>query len=147
MATRPIATLELYDGTTSFDEWTDHFESVAKLNGWKDDDMAKWLAVRLVGRANTAYKCLSEGIRASYGDSKTALRRRFEPENKQSLYASEFQACCKHSVEDWATFADELKTLADKAFLDLEACARERLAVDRFLGQISDPQLSFSVRQ
>ena len=33
------------------------------------------------------------------------------------------------------------------AFLDLEACARERLAVDRFLGQISDPQLSFSVRQ
>ena len=100
MAARPVATPELYDGTTSFDEWTDHFESVAKLNGWKDDDMEKWLAVRLVGRANTAYKRLSEGIRAGYRNSKTALRRRFEPESKQSLYASEFQVRCKYSAED-----------------------------------------------
>ena len=50
-------------------------------------------------------------------------------------------------TEDWPTFADDLKTLADKAFPNLSEDARERLAVDRFLSQVEDPQLSFSVRQ
>ena len=147
MATRPVATPELYNGEGPFDAWTDHFESVAKLNGWKSDDMAKWLAVRLVGRAQIAYKQLSEKTRENYENAKSALLRRFESESKRSLYAAEFQARCKLSTEDWATFADDLKTLADKAFPDLEAAAREKLAVDRFLGQISEPQPSFSVRQ
>ena len=35
----------------------------------------------------------------------------------------------------------------DKALPDLDDNARERLAVDRFLTQISDPQLAFGVRQ
>ena len=35
-------------------------------------------------------------------------------------------------TEDWPIFADDLKTLADKAFPDLSENARERLAVDRF---------------
>lgn len=46
MATRPLATPELYSGEGPFDEWIDHFESVPKLNGWKDKDMAQWLAVQ-----------------------------------------------------------------------------------------------------
>lgn len=36
-------------------------------------------------------------------------------------------------AEDWPTFADDLKTLADKAFSDLSEDARERLAVDRWM--------------
>ena len=39
------------------------------------------------------------------------------------------------------------KTLVDKAFPDIEEATRERMAVDRFLSQIVDPQLAFSVRQ
>lgn len=91
-----------------------------------------------------AYKRLSEETRRSYDTAKTALLCRFEPESKSSLNAAEFRACCKLSSEDWAMFADDIKLLADKAHPDLDAAA---LAVDRFLGQISDPQLSYSVRQ
>ena len=58
-----------------------------------------------------------------------------------------FRARTKLPSEDWGTFADSLKLLADKALPDLDEAARERLAVDRFLSQIADPQLSFSVRQ
>ena len=63
------------------------------------------------------------------------------------FYAAEFQARCKMPTEDWPTFADDLKTLADKAYLDLGEDAHERLAVDRYLSQLEDPQLLFSVRQ
>ena len=56
MSSRPVATPETYSGEGHFDEWTDHFESVAVLNEWTDAQMAQWLAVRLVGRALMAFK-------------------------------------------------------------------------------------------
>ena len=46
MATRPVVTPELYSGEGSFDEWLDHFDSVAKINGWEADEAAKWLSGR-----------------------------------------------------------------------------------------------------
>ena len=147
MATRPVVTPELYSGEGSFDEWLDHFDSVAKINGWEADEAAKWLSVRLVGRAKAAYKRLPDETRDDFAQAKEALLRRFEPESKRSLYAAEFRARCKWPCEDWPTFADDLKNLVDKALPDLDGHARERLAVDRFLTQIADPQLAFSVRQ
>jgi hypothetical protein len=147
MATRPVVTPELYSGEGSFDEWLDHFDSVAKINGWGADEAAQWLSVRLVGRAKAAYKRLPDDTRDDLAKAKEALLRRFEPESKRSLYAAEFRARCKRPCEDWPTFADDLKNLVDKALPDLDGHARERLAVDRFLTQIADPQLAFSVRQ
>ena len=41
--------------------------------------------------------------------------------------------------EDWASFGDALRTLADKAYPDLEEKARERLALNQFLSQIDNP--------
>ena len=38
MSSKPIATPETYSGEGHFDEWTDHFESVAELN------TLKWLS-------------------------------------------------------------------------------------------------------
>ena len=49
--------------------------------------------------------------------------------------------------EDWATYADILKGLADKAYPDLEEAARERLALNQFLGELDKPQVAFGVRQ
>ena len=49
--------------------------------------------------------------------------------------------------EDWATYGDVLRTLADKAYSDLEEKARERLALGQFLSNIENPQVAFGVRQ
>ena len=46
--------------------------------------------------------------------------------------------------EGWADFADELNSLADKAYPDLAEDARERLFINAYLMQ---PQIAFSVRQ
>ena len=147
MATRPVVTPELYSGEGSFDEWLDHFDSVAGINGWDNREAARWLSVRLVGRAKAAHKRLPDETKQNFDRAREALLRRFEPESKRSLYTAEFRARCKLPSEDWPTFADDLKNLVDKALPDLDAHARERLAVDRFLAQISDPQLAFGVRQ
>ena len=39
-------------------EWLDHFDSVAKINGWETDEAVKWLSVRLVGCVKAVYKRL-----------------------------------------------------------------------------------------
>ena len=51
MSYRPVATPEMYSG--HFDEWTDHFESVAVPNEWKDTQMHGSVACRSSGRVHT----------------------------------------------------------------------------------------------
>ena len=46
-----------------------------------------------------------------------------------------------------ASFGDALRVLADKAYSDLEDNAREQLALNQFLAQITNPQIAFGVKQ
>ncbi|KAL5482287.1 hypothetical protein EMCRGX_G022596 [Ephydatia muelleri] len=48
---------------------------------------------------------------------------------KKELYRAELTARTRRRDEDWATYGDVLRTLADKAYSDLEEKARERLAL------------------
>ena len=60
---------------------------------------------------------------------------------------AELSARTRHKDEDWATFGDVLRVLADKAYPDLEEKARERLALNQFLAQIENAQVAFGVKQ
>ena len=55
--------------------------------------------------------------------------------------------CKKHQGEDWGTFAEDLKTLIDKAYPELQDDAKEQLALTQYLRQLEQQQLAFSVRQ
>ena len=129
MASRPAVLPETYSGECSFTEWIDHFDSVAEVNAWDDAAKSHWIRVRLVSRAQTAFKRLDADTRANYAAAKAALKARFEPASKSALYEAEFQTRRKQPSEDWASFGEDVKALADKAFPELEEAARERLAV------------------
>ena len=114
---------------------------------WDGAAKLLWLRVRLTGRAQTAYKQLSEEARAAYADCKKALRERFEPASKKELYLAEFQTRSKRVSEGWAAFAEDLKVLVNRAFPQLQNDAREQLALSHYLGQLTDHQIAFNVRQ
>ena len=44
-------------------------------------------------------------------------------------------------------FADNLRLLADRAFPELQEEAREKLSLDHFLGEMTNQQVGFTVRQ
>ena len=67
-----------------------------------------------------AFKQLSETTRATYDACKKGLRERFEPACKQHLYIMEFQARRKRRDEDWPSYKEDLKILAEKAFPELQ---------------------------
>ena len=85
-------------------DWAEHFESVAAVNEWQDEEKLLWLRVRLVGRAVTAYKRVLEGARASYAWCLEALKEWFDPSSKRELYLVELLGRKKIRSEDWATF-------------------------------------------
>ena len=103
--------------------------------------------VRLVGRAATAFKRVPEPARGSFADCIEVLRERFDPSSKRELYLAELLGRKKRRGEDWATFAEDLKTLVDKAYPELQDDTKEQLALTHYLGQLEQQQLAFSVNQ
>ena len=74
------------------------------------------------------------------------LRERFDPSSKRELYLAELLGRKKRRGEDWATFAEDLKTLVDKAYPELQDDAKEQMALTHYLGQFEQQQLAFSVK-
>eukprot|EP00731_Ephydatia_muelleri_P033667 Em0035g4a len=127
MSGKPLLLPEIYSGESQcWSDWIEHFESVAALNKWAaEDEKLKWLKVRLAGKARTAFQKLPRNVREEYGECLKALKQRFEPDSKKELYVAELHTRTRRKDEDWATFGDALKVLADKAYSDLEEKARE----------------------
>ena len=147
MAAKPLVLPDSFSGETSWDEWICHFENVADVNSWNNEQKLKWLRVRLIGRAQKAYQRLGETVRSDYRETRKALAARFEPESKKTRYQAEFQIRRKKKSEGWADFAEDLRSLADKAYPELQDEARETLALSSFLAQLDQPQVAFSVKQ
>ena len=146
-ASRPLVSPDSFSGLSSWAEWIDHFEAVALVNGWDDEKKRLWLPVRLTGKAQTAWKRLSSETKDDYEAAKEELQKRFEPESKRKLYFVEFQARRRKRDESWGDFADELRVLAEKALPELDDKAKELLALERYLGELDNPQVAFAVRQ
>ena len=65
-AARPVVTPDAYTGDSSWTDWADHFEAVAKVNGWDDSIKLNWLPVRLIGKAQMAWKRLSDETKGDF---------------------------------------------------------------------------------
>lgn len=147
MATKPVVLPEPFCGETSWEDWEFHFDNVADVNGWDDEQKMKWLRVRLTGRAQKAFQRLPTESKESYQAARDALKERFEPTSRKIRYQVEFQTRRKKKAETWADFADDLKSLVDKGFPDLPEEAKEHLALQSYLQQLDQPQVAFGVRQ
>lgn len=75
---------ETYTGEKSWDEWIDHFESMADVCGWNAKKKLKWLCV--VGLGPSTFGCLSDVTRNDCEHAKEALKNRFEPGSEKTLY-------------------------------------------------------------
>ena len=109
---RPLVLPDTFSGGdgSTWSEWKFHFENVATVNAWSEEDKLKWLKVRLTGRAQTAFQRLSTENKASYPRAVTALKERFEPATRKHRFQAELQSRRKQKGESWADFADDLKS-------------------------------------
>ena len=90
--TRPLVLPEKFDGTGNFEEWISHFESIAAINKWGEEEKSLWIRVRLTEKAHVALTQLQSDTIQTYEAIKKALRERFEPSSKQEVYKAEFES-------------------------------------------------------
>ena len=123
MASRAVVIPEVFtgEGSQTWSDWQDHFDSVAEVNGWNAADKKKWVRARLTGRAVTAKRRVSEDDKASFANICAAMKKCFEPGCKKDVYMAAFLTKKKRSNEDWAAFAEDLKHLVEKAYPTLQA--------------------------
>lgn len=53
---RPLVMPDTFLGDGKFDGWKEHFENVAAVNSWTDDEKLLWLKVCLTGKAQKVFK-------------------------------------------------------------------------------------------
>ena len=143
----PALLPEKFDGNQNFDHWVSHFETVSEINKWNDMEKLLWLHVSMKGKAYVAYECLAYETRQRYQTVRDALQERFEPLNKAELYKIEFNNREKKMEEDWADYADDLLTLVRKAFPSLDERSLEQIALDKYMSNLCDPNISFEVKK
>ena len=144
---RPLASLDMYSGVQSWSDWVEHFEATASVNRWNEATKLLWLPLRLSRKAQSAWKRLTPDAKSFYVAAKEALQKRFEPESERKLYLVEFQTRRRRPSEQWNNFGDELRVLADKAFLELDDKAKELLSLEQYIGELDNPRIAFTVRQ
>ena len=101
----------------------------------------------MTGKAQSAWRRITNEAKSHYDTVKAALRKRFEPDSRRELYAVEFQTRRRNRGESWEELADTLRILADKAFPDLQDQAKEQLSLDRYLASLDKPELALAVKQ
>ena len=79
---RPVIIPEVYSGEQPWEDWINHFESIAAINGWNEEKKLVWLKVRLTGRALLAFRKFSMTTKESYKNVVVAMQERFEPHSK-----------------------------------------------------------------
>lgn len=125
----------------------DHFNNVAAVNRWKDEQKLLCLKVRLTRRAQTAFKQLPKGTKGQFEAAVTALGKHFEPQSKCELYVAEFHTRRKRRTEGWADRGEDLRVLADRAFPQLNTEAKQLLVLQQYMGQVDNQQIAFAVKQ
>ena len=79
--------------------------------------------------AQTAFKKLPDDAKGSFEAAAKALGERFEPQSKRELYVAEFQMRHKRKTEGWGDFGEDLRVLANRAFLQVNTDAKQLLAL------------------
>lgn len=144
MATKPLVLPETYGGEGEWSQWICHFENVAVVNSWDDVVVAQSSPYR------TSTDGIPKAVRHCYcklQGSKESPQGEVQACKQKGLYQAELQTCRKKRTEAWATYAEDLKTLVDKAYPDLQNEAKEQIALTQYLAQIDSPHVAFAVRQ
>jgi hypothetical protein len=90
---------DTFGGETSWEYWKLHFEDVAAVNEWTDEQKLKWLCVHLTGHAQKPFHRLPEDCTASYMGATKAIQERFEPKIKKTRHQAELEASRKKCTE------------------------------------------------
>ncbi|KRX24114.1 Retrovirus-related Pol polyprotein from transposon 17.6 [Trichinella nelsoni] len=127
---RTMAIPEQYDGSSDWDEWLEHFEDAAVVNGWSEAEKLKWLPLSLSQKVRSTFRQLPPSIRSSYRSCVTSLKERLDPPSNAVVYRAELEN--RRRQKAYPTRSDDAKDI---------------IGLDKFLNSLDRPELVLLVKQ
>uniref|UniRef100_A0A5S6Q566 CCHC-type domain-containing protein n=1 Tax=Trichuris muris TaxID=70415 RepID=A0A5S6Q566_TRIMR len=141
------ASPEPFDGSGDWQEWVAAFEVCSEINGWSDRQKLQWLRLRLIGHAGRVLRRLPDSATRSFAEAKTALGEAFQSPGQLLIHEMAFRSRRKLATESWATHAEALLCLAEKAYPRLDGNALDVIVNAQLLQSIEDDRLQLMVRR
>lgn len=130
-----------YSGKASWEAFHAQFELLARAAGWTEDDKALQLALCLTDEALSCLLLLSPAERDEYGALVGALQRRFGQCNQQSVLRIELSSRRRQDGEPLRLLANDIETLARRAYAHMPTDVQSELARDQFIQAITPREL------
>ena len=100
-----------FDGSSPLSVLKFQFETVARRNGWNDDEKALELILVLKGAAAGILETIPTSLRNNYNQLMVALQRKFGDEHKRELFRTELRCREQKANEPLQAFAMEVERL------------------------------------
>lgn len=137
---------ETFSGAkTDLKDWLSHFDLVADANEWTSADKGINLACSLRGNAQQILRDLPVEERKNYDSILHALKRRFDPEEREKQHKNEFRSRHKRREESITDYGFALNRLASSAFPKMSYDDREDLVVEQFVLGLPSRELAWHV--
>lgn len=133
----PVIKPTIYDGTEDWESYFSHFSNCADLGRWSNEEKALTLASCLKGSARTFYLGLRPKEQRVYAILEQKLSERFGSSRQQTRYLTKFETRKRNIGEAVASYGDDLRLLARRAYPDLGTEAQESLALHQLYKNIS----------
>ena len=122
-----------YAGGSNWDQYREVFEAIVCSNGWDEMTAALQLIAHLDGEALNEALLVPETQRIRPGVLLKTLSAHYASPGRLAKYKCQFERMTQPPRDDPAAFAIELETLAQKAFVDVDASVRIQLMHDIFI--------------
>ena len=119
-----------YNGRASWDAYHTQFKMIARINGWKEEEKATYLAVSVKGPALTVLNNIAPESLYSYDALVSALETRFGSAHQAELHCVCFKARSRRRDEDLPELTEDIELLARLAYPQTTQSMMDLLAKD-----------------
>ncbi|MCP3889850.1 MAG: hypothetical protein GY702_13395, partial [Desulfobulbaceae bacterium] len=134
-----------YNGKTSWLDYLVHFEMIAEINRWDQDEMALELATSLRDSALSVLSDIDVYDQRNYDVLVRALTTRFEPPNYAEVYKAELKSKVRQKGESLCVLVQDIKRLIRKIYVGDPRQTRDKLATEAFIDALGDMDMEWEV--
>ena len=136
-----------YDGISSWIDYKSHFDMVALVNNWTENQKGLYLAVSLRGQAQAVLGDLPTDVRSNFVTLVNALEERFAPTSQTELYRVQFRERKQKASETLPEMGQAVRRLSNLAYPTAPREVRETLAKDQFIDGLFDSEMRLKIKQ
>ena len=143
---RKAKTPDTFSGRSDLEDWLRHFEIISRWNGWNEEEMGSSLASSLRGNAQQVLRDLPAAEMESFDSIVNALKRRFDPEEREESHKDNFRTRIKEKEESISEYGFSLSRLAVSAYPRMSQKDREEIVIDQFINGLPSLDLQKHVK-